>query len=621
MPTRRKNKSLAIALGGFPILVILTWTHRALTFPILLPDAAGLRAVLEAFFVGALSDLWIAYLLTVVGWAVAAALGGRIFPFWLVFLALLTAAHQAYVEFFHFQVIPAHIAYLGDADFLSANVASMVDWKPLLILLVFVVAALIINKFKFTELLDAGRVAPITLAALTVVCTYGHNRNIRYRVQWFVPESLQMQGLESLYVKWQHYAPPTPLSKAERTALATALGAPPAASTFAMLTQPPMSADKVALALRDAFRTSRAAGRKPVVAVVLMESLRPSEVGYFDQSKEKKPSLTPQLDALAARGAAFTQAYSTGSVTRGGQEAVLCGYLGSRDASLMRGNSLASIKCLPEELAASDPRTAFFWYHGGEGRFDGQLAFWKARRARDQLSLEDFGKGAARTGWGVGDRTFFAHAYEKLRTLRTDPAYDAFVGMFLSVTNHIPWLMPADAPPALQRAPRADEHPSWLTTRYADVALGDLVDRAKKDGLWDDLLLLVVSDHGNNVEPYADLYGQDPVRAVKLQSHINFVVTGGLAERTIATGLTVAAPRSQTDVAALIAFIFGIDAARFMGEVPFGAARRLPVLADLEENVYFPAENTVLTRKEAAGPGDGMARAYYRLFLEFIATK
>lgn len=202
---------------------------------------------------------------------------------------------------------------------------------------------------------------------------------------------------------------------------------------------------------------SVASGAQPLLVAVLMESLRPSETGY---ATPERPSLTPRLDALAKTGIVFTRAYSVGSVTRAGQEAALCGYLSGRDTSLMRGLVTAKTTCLTDVLATRSPaKVTSFWLHGGDARFDGQVDFWKRHGVTTLMTGADFDAAAARTDWGIGDQTFFTAAAAHLLALKRGTSASAHVGIALSISNHIPWVVPADAPPTF-RAPTGEAHPS-----------------------------------------------------------------------------------------------------------------------------------------------------------------
>ncbi len=384
----------------------------------------------------------------------------------------------------------------------------------------------------------------------------------------------------------------------------------------------------VAPRLRELFASAVTARAKPLLIIVLLESLRPAETGYFNR---KVPSLTPHLDRLADQGIAFTHAYSTGSVTRGGQEAVLCGYLGSRDTSLMRSDTRVQVACLPDLTVRSrlpSERGEAFWYHGGDARFDNQLEFWREHQIKETLTERDFAAAVPRTGWGVGDVSFFARAGKELRALRERTPSSYLLGLLLSVTNHIPWQLPRDLPPSAV-LPTTSAHPSYITTAYTDAALGQFVEDLRTSGLWTQTVLMVLSDHGNNVPPYSDLYGQDALRDGFLQSHINFFISGGMTEQALraidAREVRLDHTVSQAGAAALAAYIVGLPDARFMADNPLRLHSQLPVVARLEESLFVPRLGRLFSEKDVARqvpptspPEERHALLFYRAFLEHI---
>lgn len=581
-------------------------THRILAHE---PLAAGQALTLPIFAVGLASDAWMASIFATLAALLTAAT--RKSWVWIAvsgLMALSAALHQAYVEFFHFQMIPYHLRYMIDPDFIWANGRSTFNGRSASISLVYAIAA-----FGIAKMHTVPKYIPVIVGALAL---FLHTRNIHYRVQWFVPESLQMNGGERLFMAVLKDRAPPPLAPEERAEFAKTIGS---------LTRPALDdagLPPVALALRDGFQRRLQGGKKPLALIVLLESLRPSETGTFTPSK---PTLTPHLDALYAHGIGFAKALSTGSVTRGAQEAAFCGYLGSRDTSLMRGGSIARIPCLPESIAGKGD---VFWFHGGEGRFDGQLAFWKARGVAHELALEDFPEGTERTGWGVSDRMFFTRAATEVEAVRSKSRASFLLGMLLSVTNHIPWDLPKDALKKGGVNLTGEEHPSFYTTAYTDAALGTFLESLKQHGTWNDTLLIVASDHGNQVPPRADLYHGWPGGEIWRQTHINLVLAGGLAEEALqSTGnehLLFEHIVSQSDIAALLAHVSGTNL-QVMGEHPMRAPRTLPVLADLEEGVFVPGTGRLLTRddlSQATPPRmnaeDRRALLYYRAFLQFI---
>jgi phosphoglycerol transferase MdoB-like AlkP superfamily enzyme len=312
-------------------------------------------------------------------------------------------------------------------------------------------------------------------------------------------------------------------------------------------------------------------------------------------------------------------------VTRGAQEAVFCSYIGSRDSSLMRGSGVTKVDCLPRIIG---PEGDTFWFHGGEGRFDGQLNFWNDQEVKHTISLKDFPSSSAKTSWGVGDQTFFKEALKRLDSVRQTSSARYLLGLILSVTNHIPWMMPDDAPSGF--APPGDlKHPSYLTTAYTDAALGDFIDGLKSLGLWQDLFLIVSSDHGNMVPPMSDIYPADPLASAKLMSHINLLLIGGIVESALESvrekSLHIDHVVSQADIASLIADLVGIRNRRLFSDHPLAPVREIPVISILEESVFSPETGEVWSRQGlsrgtlmSANSQSQKTMLYYRAFLQFL---
>lgn len=635
------QRLITALLEAFLALFAIFLAHRLLSVAALSPTELTPLLYAQALLVGALSDAWVACLgaLTIVLASLALeprapTAARRVRAGLLLGFGFAFAGHQNYVDFYRTQVTPFHLRYLLDPDFLAANSPSLLTARSLAIFGVAVAAVLILHFLTPLHRLPARRLK-LTAALLMPLCLVAHNRNIHLRTQWFVHDNLQVNALERLYIRARHQSLPVPLSGDEMRRLALALESPvpqdparpAAAELLTLLTKPPVSGPLSPLGemLKETFASAVARGERPVILIVLLESLRPAETGYF--APGAAPSLTPRLDDVAARGVVFTRAFSTGSVTRGGQEAVFCGYLGSRDTSLLRGQTTSSIACLPDLLRAAGLSHDVFWYHGGEGRFDNQLAFWQGRGISDTLSLKDFPSEAPRSDWGVADRAFFGEVARRLTTAQARSTADFLLGMALSVTNHIPWAMPPDGGDL--SLPAGLRHPSYATTAYTDAALGTLIDRLRETGLWDKALLVVASDHGNHIPPYHDIYAGLVTGAHHLQSHINLLLTGGLTEAALqrhgVTNVAIDTPTSQADVASLVAFLTGAHGARFMGENPFSQTRSLPVISILEQDLFLPGHAAAYRAQDAAKrqlddlpPEHWVAALYFRAFLQFV---
>jgi len=568
------------------------------------------------FLVGLLSDLWVAYLAAgLIALLTAGAkrpIMGHV-PLLVIFTAL-TMVHQSYVVFFGHQIIPFHLSYVWDRSFLAANASTAISMEGLGIAIAAIIS-LAVSVWIFSKKLS--RVARWSLVALVA-----HNRNIHYRVQWFVPDQLQVQGWERLYLNIKTYRSPGKLSPEELAALGIpANGANQTSKqTYEsiVLMSPPKISDlsETGQALVSEFRSLK--DSHPIAIIYLMESQRPSEMGRFDATL---PSLTSVFDQLAATGIEFTQMYSVSNVTRGAQEAVFCGYRAAMTTSMMKGRTDVKRPCLTDKLK-NKVKLAFL--HGGDGRFDNQQAFWRNHGIDTILTDTDF-PNEHRTGWGVGDVTFAHKAVLRVADLmRLGDPKPALV-MALSVTNHIPWTIPSDAPDLRdQHANSGEGHPSYLTTQYADRALGVFVESLKREGLWDRTLLLVVSDHGNLVPPRANLYETKNNREAHLQTHVAFAVSGGITETSLSnlnsTGRTpdtqITTLESQVDIASFLALLFEITDLPTMGDGLF-TSPKLPVYSDLGQDLFDVTADAVI-KPDALQSVQTPASLHFRAFLSLL---
>lgn len=624
------NRILAKAWELWLALFFLFGLHRAFSFPYLADSLlADRQNPLVIFLNGLLSDFWLAALVTLLFLVTVLCLRPwapeqgerRLAAAWMALLGLLTALHQPYLEFFHFQFIPFHARYFFDGEFIVASLASLVNPRALGLLAIAAGAVWALGTRPNWPVLRLRHAAPLFAAALAVA-TIGHAANIHYKVQLFVPTELQVHFLERLA---QHMAVPrnpSPLSAAEREVLGKRLGPPPLADgdLDRWLRRPAGEGllDPLAENLRREFAASVERGDKPLLLTVLLESSRFVDAGKGD---EGAPSLTPALDELRARGLAFPVAYSTGMVTRGGQEAAWCGHLSNVATSMMRDRPEVKLDCLPRMFERRFG-VASFWLHGGRGEFDSQEHFWTTQGVRYALVSKDFPADAPASGWGVSDRALFHRSLAWLEEHRGTLPGPFLNGMILTITNHTPFTLPSDSPPALAAEMERLKEPSFRTTRYTDFALGEWVEGLKAKGLWKNAVIVVVSDHGVAGEPYHGRWRREPRFTEEAMSRINLVVTGGLTERALTaakeTFVSWGPAVSQAQIAPFLADIAGAGDERFFGDHLLALEPRLPIVSDFGPRVYFPLASLVMEREqlmhEIKQP-DAYAPAFYRAFL------
>lgn len=612
-------------------LLLLFALHRLLAMPFLGGAIAASRSHQGiAFVVGLLSDAWLAGLSGLLFFLLLALpplriFGNAIAAGFLLLWGVAVALHQPYVEFFHFQFLPFHLRYLGDGAFIAANSPTLLNPRAFLLLAAAALLAWWLMK-------SAAMSRTSRIFAALVLCWAGaaaaHSANLHYRVQLFVPLELQTNFVERVFYHLKTPTTPEGYTAEERTQVATSIGLPSQASTDDVLFNEPRLAapvDPLLADMRQGMMERMQAGRKPLVLVLLLESLRPAESGLYGNSTK---TWTPFLDGLARESIWFQNAYSTSNVTRGGQEAAWCGYLSSATTSMMRGRPDVRLKCLPDTATpreGSDLDGESLWLHGGRRGFDDQAHFWRQHGVEYILSQEDFSRDAVRTDWGVSDRVFLARSLSELAEKRALSGKDFLQAMLLSVTNHIPWRIPADMPARMDI--QGGYEPHWMTTRYTDEAVAEFVQGLRDSGLWDDTVLVVASDHG--MIGATDPAVQAAPSPDEQLSHIFMMITGGVVREVLhKKGLDQVTRTefvSQADIAPTLAFLTGRESEKFQGELLF-TPRRRPVVADFGPHIYFPALKLNLSRAEVLQASlprltaeQQRYRSYYRTFLRWLS--
>jgi phosphoglycerol transferase MdoB-like AlkP superfamily enzyme len=186
----------------------------------------------------------------------------------------------------------------------------------------------------------------------------------------------------------------------------------------------------------------------------------------------------------------LTNVVANGNRTVRGLEGVLCSFLPLPGDSIVKRDRSENVASMARVLAAQGYETAFLY--GGSGRFDNVKPFMTANGFRQFIEQSDFAADAFRTIWGVADEFLFDELI--VRQKAAHAAGQHWFGAALTVSNHKPFDIP-------------DGRISWPKEKsrrrgavlYADWALGRYLARAKREGLLDHTVVLVVGDHGARV--------------------------------------------------------------------------------------------------------------------------
>ncbi|MCZ6597988.1 MAG: sulfatase [Planctomycetota bacterium] len=226
------------------------------------------------------------------------------------------------------------------------------------------------------------------------------------------------------------------------------------------------------------------------VLIVTIDTLRRDAVGFLGRT----PSPSPNLDALAAESVVFADAYTVAPVTLPAHTSLMTGLYpashGVRDNGAFRVPDAA--RTLAEILADEGYRTqaavAAFVLDADFGLDQGFAAYDAPRRDTERMALDSSDRRADE---------MVDIAIRDLRSLAEDER-PFFYWLHLFDPHN-----PYDAPGA--------DHGAALRTRYddevrfADRELGRLFAELRRLGLWDELVVVVASDHGEGLDD-----GQEP---------------------------------------------------------------------------------------------------------------
>ena len=291
---------------------------------------------------------------------------------------------------------------------------------------------------------------------------------------------------------------------------------------------------------------------RPNILLVIWESLSADYSEFFGGSQPA----TPHLDELAREGIAFTDCTSSGFRTDRGLISILSGYLSQPTTCVIRHTrKLPNLPGLARTLANNGYTTTAI--HGGDLTIMHLNDYYLASGHKVLIEQKDMPTNLQTCKWGIHDGEVVKFATDFIKEKRKSDDKPFFITL-QTLSSHEPFEVPELIVP---------NDPVKNTFAYADKALGDLVKELKLSGAWDDLLLIVVADHGVNLPK--------PVTDRKAHSKIPMLLSGG----AITDQFQIDTPVSQTDLAATILgqlgiahddFIFSRDIFADTYTTPFG---------------------------------------------------
>ncbi|WP_446774190.1 LTA synthase family protein [Macellibacteroides fermentans] len=265
--------------------------------------------------------------------------------------------------------------------------------------------------------------------------------------------------------------------------------------------------------------------KNPNIILILMESFSANAIEVLGG----ETGVTPNINRLSKEGILFSNMYANSFRTDRGIVAVLNGYLAQPTTSIMKypakSQTLPSIaKSLQKKGYTSD------MLYGGDINFTNMQSYFFSSGYSKVTADRDFPLKSRLSKWGANDDITFAHLYQSMTdNSRKEP----FFSTFLTLSSHEPFEVPYNRL----------KDPYLNSVAFTDSCLGDFIDKLKKLPLWNNTLIVLVSDHGFRYP--ASVKEHDPKRY-----HIPMLWLGG----AIKEPRVIANYGNQTDLAATLLY-------------------------------------------------------------------
>ena len=271
----------------------------------------------------------------------------------------------------------------------------------------------------------------------------------------------------------------------------------------------------------------------PSILLILWEGCGGQLTSHLGGPTGEK-AITPNLDSVASTGVFFSQFHANSFRTDRGVLCALSGQLSYPTHSLMKMTRGASrLPSLARTLQAAGYTTSFTY--GGDINFTNMKGYLLATGFQHLTADTDFSRAERATAkWGVCDSVLFLRLYDQIADASSDRTAPFFITA-LTLSSHEPW----DVPASFRRPGDPDERVAAF--RYTDHHLGRFLRRLRQMPLWDNLLVVVLPDHGVLA---ADVHHWQEPRFF----HVPMVWTGGAVKPTC----TVSAVMNQSDLPATL---------------------------------------------------------------------
>ena len=219
--------------------------------------------------------------------------------------------------------------------------------------------------------------------------------------------------------------------------------------------------------------------KRPQVLLVQLESFGSS----FIESLGGEKNVAVNLERLIPEGIFWTNYYSNSFRTDRGTVSLHSGYVSYPTASLMRlPEKMTHLPCIGNSFKRAGYSTHYLY--GGDIGVMGKSSYLITAGYDNLISDKDFSYADAHSSkWGVNDSITAERTYQLIADGKLG---DQWLFTFQTLSSHEPFEVPYH---------RFDDV-VLNAFAFTDECVGRLIDRLKQLPVWDNLLVIIVPDHG-----------------------------------------------------------------------------------------------------------------------------
>ena len=275
---------------------------------------------------------------------------------------------------------------------------------------------------------------------------------------------------------------------------------------------------------------------RPNVVLVILESFGRTVTDEIIDGKE----VTPHLNALKSEGIWFENLFANSFRTDRGTVAIMSGYPTHPKVSVMKYPQKAhTLPAISRSLHKEGYTTRFTY--GGDANFTNTISYLYGTDIEHVTDQHNISLDAPLAQWGYADDVVCKYFADEVLELAS--AEKPFFATLLTLSSHEPFDVPYSA----------FENKILNAAAFTDECVGKMIERWKDSPAWDNMLVILIADHGI-AYPEEFQAGELP------RQRIPMLWTGGALKQR---GITIDTYSSQADLAATLLHQMNIPTKEF----------------------------------------------------------